>query len=99
MNRPRRFLTIGVLLAGGVGSACHKPVPPVLPAAPAFDQAAAAARLEAGINDGCYLCVVDVLHEFQQLPAQGRNAPPLQQAAARAALLFMLRAKELGIPP
>jgi len=66
---------------------------------PALDSAPLADRFEQLIQDGCYLCLEDVLRESRSLPAGLRQAPRISRAIDRAALLFVLRTKELGIPP
>jgi tetratricopeptide (TPR) repeat protein len=89
-----------LLLLQLVSAACHKPavVPSARPSPPAFDPAEIAARFDASIGEGCYLCLLSVIQEFESLPDDVRQAPVLQPVVARAALLLVMRVRELGIP-
>lgn len=78
--------------------ACHKRL--AVPVAPRpVDPTSIADRFEQLITEGCYLCLADVLHEFRALPEPLQHAPVVRHAVDRAALLFVLRRKELGILP
>jgi tetratricopeptide (TPR) repeat protein len=94
----RSSISLGVSLCGiAVAVACHKSAP-VTPVAPAADPQAIALRLEQGISEGCYLCLLDVLHEYRTSPSSVQQAAAVERAATRAALLLLVRQKELGIP-
>lgn len=57
-----------------------------------------AARFRSLVHEGCYLCLRDVLDQSRTLAPRVRQSAVLQPMLARAALLFLLRTKELGIP-
>jgi len=79
-------------------AACHKrPVVPP-PGPPPLDLPAIANQFEQLISRGCYLCLDDVLRQYRALPETARRSDVIQPVATRAALLFLFRRKELGIP-
>jgi tetratricopeptide (TPR) repeat protein len=61
-----------------------------------------AERLAAGfhrlIDEGCYLCLRDVVRQYAVLDPRMKESPAVQDAAAQAALLFVMRTKELSVP-
>jgi dsDNA-binding SOS-regulon protein len=57
-----------------------------------------AAQYHKLIDEGCYLCLRDVVRQYQTLDAAMKEAPAVQDAATEGALLFVMRDKELSIP-
>lgn len=57
-----------------------------------------AAQYHKLIDEGCSLCLRDVVRQYQALDATMKEAPAVQDAATDAALLFVMRDKELSIP-
>jgi tetratricopeptide (TPR) repeat protein len=96
MARLRARLAVGFLAAAACAS-CGRP-PARTRATPPVDLARTAADFHRLIHEGCYLCLRDVLDQYGALPARARQSPILEPVAAQAALLFILRHKELGIP-
>jgi len=97
LRHPAVVLALAALVT--TGAACHKPVVTTPAAPPLPDPAAVAARFETSIREGCYLCFADVLREFRQLPGVTQQADLLQPVVARASLLLLMRARDLGLPP
>lgn len=56
------------------------------------------AQFHKRIDEGCYLCLRDVVRQYQALDPTLKEAPAVQDAATEAALLFVMRGKELSIP-
>jgi tetratricopeptide (TPR) repeat protein len=96
MTRPRARLALGLLLAAACAG-CGRP-PVRTRATPPIDLPRLAADFQHLIHEGCYLCLRDVLDQYRALPARARQSPVLEPVAAQAALVFILRHKELGIP-
>ncbi|MGH9411714.1 MAG: tetratricopeptide repeat protein [Vicinamibacterales bacterium] len=61
-----------------------------------------AGRIAAGfhrlIDEGCYLCLRDAVRQYAALDPGMKESPAIQDAAAQAALLFVMRTKELSVP-
>lgn len=72
----------------------------MLPGKPPFNPAAdrAAADFHHLIDQGCYLCLRDVVRQFDAFDQSMQEIPAVQDAATEAGLLFMMRTKELSIP-
>lgn len=82
---------IGTALIGQPG--CARRPPPAGPRPPSLTD-----TFDTLIREGCYLCLRDVVTRFGALPADARARPDLRDRASRAALLLLLRRRELGIP-
>lgn len=89
--------TICAAVLGFLAGACARPV---LSGKPPFNPAAerTAAGFHQLIDQGCYLCLRDVVRQFDGFDEALREVPAVQDAATEAALLFVMRAKELSIP-
>ena len=57
-----------------------------------------AVGLDQLVHEGSYLSLRDVLRKYRELSVEAQQSPVLETVAARAALFFVLRQKELGIP-
>jgi tetratricopeptide (TPR) repeat protein len=56
-----------------------------------------ATRFERALGEGCYLCLDDALRDYRALAPAVQDLAPVQLAAARVALVWMIREKELGL--
>lgn len=85
-------------LASSLAVASCAAHPPVKVGPDLVTAEAIAARYHTLIDEGCYLCLRDVVRQYQALDATMKEAPAVQDAATEAALLFVMRDKELSIP-
>jgi hypothetical protein len=93
VSRAVAIAVTGLLAAGA--QSCHRTVrvdgpTPVLPSP--------VVPLNTLVRGGCYLCLADAVAAYGKLSHAGRSDDATVEAAGQAALLFLIRQKELGIP-
>ena len=86
------------ILAVALCVAACGPRPPVKVGPDPVTAQTITAQFHTLIDEGCYLCLRDVVRQYQALDPTLKEAPAVQDAATEAALLFVMRGKELSIP-
>lgn len=80
------LIAVSALLAG---CAARRPSPAVL---------AELGRAQTLVNEGCYRCLLEALATYQRLAAAPNGPPDARRGAFEAAVLLLMRSKELGLP-